>query len=54
MGAMECYEHDFEDFMLKDTAQYYQRKAAVWIQVRGPLGGGGRELGCVYTRRAAR
>jgi hypothetical protein len=31
---MECYERDFEEFMLKDTAEYYRRKAAVWIQVR--------------------
>lgn len=33
---MECYEKDFEEHMLKDTAEYYRRKAAVWIQVRGP------------------
>ena len=38
MGAMECYERDFEDFMLKDTAEYYRRKAAVWIQVGGRVG----------------
>ena len=39
MGAMECYERDFEEFMLNDTAEYYRRKAAVWIQVRrGGLG----------------
>lgn len=36
MGQMECYEKDFEEFMLRDTAEYYRRKAAVWIQVRAP------------------
>ncbi len=30
---MDCYEHDFEEPMLKDTADYYRRKAAVWVQV---------------------
>jgi hypothetical protein len=35
MGQMECYERDFEEFLLKDTAEYYKRKAAAWIQVRG-------------------
>ncbi|KAI3437587.1 hypothetical protein D9Q98_000040 [Chlorella vulgaris] len=32
MGQMECYERDFEEAMLKDTAEYYRRRAAVWIQ----------------------
>ncbi|EFN56087.1 hypothetical protein CHLNCDRAFT_22706 [Chlorella variabilis] len=32
MGLMECYERDFEEAMLKDTAEYYRRRAAVWIQ----------------------
>ena len=35
MGLMECYERDFEEAMLKDTAEYYRRRAAVWIQVGG-------------------
>lgn len=39
MGQMECYEKDFEEYMLKDTAEYYRRKAAVWIQVKGRYGG---------------
>jgi cullin 1 len=34
MGQMDCYEQDFEEPMLKDTADYYRRKAAVWVQVR--------------------
>lgn len=29
--GIESYEADFEDSMLEDTAQYYQRKAALWI-----------------------
>ena len=43
MGQMECYERDFEEFLLKDTAEYYKRKAAAWIQVRigGALPGAG-------------
>jgi len=47
MGQMECYERDFEEFLLKDTAEYYKRKAAAWIQVRvglatvGVVSGGG-------------
>nr|CAD1829632.1 unnamed protein product [Ananas comosus var. bracteatus] len=28
---MECYENDFEEFLLKDTASYYSRKASNWI-----------------------
>ncbi|EPS64542.1 hypothetical protein M569_10237, partial [Genlisea aurea] len=31
MGMMECYENDFEDAMLRDTAAYYSRKASNWI-----------------------
>eukprot|EP00245_Coleochaete_scutata_P004099 TRINITY_DN16351_c0_g1_i1.p1 TRINITY_DN16351_c0_g1~~TRINITY_DN16351_c0_g1_i1.p1 ORF type:complete len:743 (+),score=208.68 TRINITY_DN16351_c0_g1_i1:174-2402(+) len=32
MGSMEAYENDFEAAMLGDTAAYYSRKAASWIQ----------------------
>ena len=32
MNTMDCYEADFEAPMLVDTAQYYKRKAAVWIE----------------------
>eukprot|EP00249_Psilotum_nudum_P024289 c29145_g1_i1 orf=643-2550(+) len=32
MGAMDAYENDFEFFMLGDTAAYYSRKAALWIE----------------------
>lgn len=28
---MECYENDFEDFLLKDTTEYYSVKAQSWI-----------------------
>ncbi|XP_077218085.1 cullin-1-like [Tasmannia lanceolata] len=31
MGNMECYENDFEESMLNDTAAYYSRKASNWI-----------------------
>ncbi|KAL5709552.1 Cullin-1 [Ranunculus cassubicifolius] len=31
MGSMSCYELDFEETMLKDTAAYYSRKASNWI-----------------------
>lgn len=31
LGNMECYENDFEDFLLKDTADYYSIKAQSWI-----------------------
>jgi cullin 1 len=31
LGNMECYENDFEDFLLKDTADYYSIKAQTWI-----------------------
>ena len=33
MGSMECYEKDWEEPLLKETAEYYRRKAAAWIQV---------------------
>lgn len=39
MGQMDCYERDFEEPMLKATADYYRRKAAVWVQVRLGLAG---------------
>lgn len=32
MGSMERYETDFEKYMLDDTAAYYSRKAASWIE----------------------
>jgi len=32
MGLMERYEVDFEEFLLTETAEFYQRKAAVWVQ----------------------
>lgn len=31
LGSMECYENDFEDLLLKDTAYYYSIKAQTWI-----------------------
>lgn len=31
MNNMEFYENDFEESMLKDTAEYYSRKASNWI-----------------------
>ncbi|KAK9146662.1 hypothetical protein Sjap_006565 [Stephania japonica] len=31
MGSMDCYENDFEQAMLNDTAGYYSRKASNWI-----------------------
>ena len=31
MGQMECYEHDFEADMLRDSGDYYSRKASNWI-----------------------
>uniref|UniRef100_A0A1D1ZG05 Cullin-1 n=1 Tax=Anthurium amnicola TaxID=1678845 RepID=A0A1D1ZG05_9ARAE len=31
LGSMECYENDFEAAMLDDTANYYSRKATIWI-----------------------
>ncbi len=32
MGNMDAYETDFETSMLQDTAAYYSRKAASWIE----------------------
>lgn len=32
MGGMDAYENDFEVYMLQDTAAYYSRKAASWIE----------------------
>ena len=32
MGQMTCYQQDFEAQLLKTTAEYYKRKAAVWIE----------------------
>ena len=32
MGNMDAYEKDFEHFLLLNTAQFYHRKAAVWIE----------------------
>mmetsp|Transcript_133 Transcript_133/g.406 ORF Transcript_133/g.406 Transcript_133/m.406 type:complete len:742 (+) Transcript_133:275-2500(+) len=31
MGGLDVYERDFEFFLLEDTAIYYKRKAASWI-----------------------
>ncbi|CAK9175952.1 unnamed protein product [Ilex paraguariensis] len=31
MGQMDCYENDFEEYMLKGSAAYYSRKASNWI-----------------------
>lgn len=31
LGSMDCYENDFEEAMLNDTAAYYSRKASNWI-----------------------
>ncbi|XP_078168369.1 cullin-1 [Carex rostrata] len=31
LGSMECYENDFEEYLLKETAAYYSRKASIWI-----------------------
>lgn len=31
MGQMDSYENDFEEAMLKDTGDYYSRKASNWI-----------------------
>jgi hypothetical protein len=28
---MECYENDFENFLLKDTTEYYSIMAQRWI-----------------------
>lgn len=32
MGTMTCYQSDFEQTLLKSTADYYKRKAAFWIE----------------------
>ena len=51
MSSLEYYERDFEEQLLRATAQYYQRKAAAWIQVGGvgwgwgAGGRGGRSVG---------
>lgn len=31
LGNMDCYENDFEEYLLKETAAYYSRKASIWI-----------------------
>eukprot|EP00879_Flechtneria_rotunda_P006724 GHRR01007064.1.p1 GENE.GHRR01007064.1~~GHRR01007064.1.p1 ORF type:complete len:565 (+),score=229.85 GHRR01007064.1:934-2628(+) len=31
MGSMDCYERDFEEVLLTETANYYKRKASEWI-----------------------
>lgn len=31
MGSMDHYERDFEEVLLTETASYYKRKAAEWI-----------------------
>jgi cullin 1 len=31
-GQLNCYENDFEDFLLKDTTEYYSKKARAWFQ----------------------
>lgn len=36
MGGMECYNEDFEQHLLSETASYYRKKATVWIAVRTP------------------
>lgn len=36
MGGMETYQNDFEAHLLEETAVFYKRKAAAWIQVRQP------------------
>ena len=34
VNSMEKYDTDFEDFLLAETGAFYQRKAAIWVQVR--------------------
>ena len=46
MSSMEKYETDFEDFLLAETAAFYQRKATVWVQVRSPQELRGASRGC--------
>ena len=36
MGSMDTYDADFEAYLLAESAAYYQRKAAAWIQVLLP------------------
>jgi hypothetical protein len=31
MGSMDHYERDFEEVLMSETAGYYKRKAAEWI-----------------------
>ncbi|CAK0760120.1 Cullin-1 [Coccomyxa viridis] len=31
MGGMDCYDEDFEQHLLAETASYYRKKATVWI-----------------------
>ncbi|KAJ3673348.1 hypothetical protein LUZ60_006722 [Juncus effusus] len=31
LGNMDCYELDFEVYLLENTASYYSRKASIWI-----------------------
>ena len=33
MGGMDCYDEDFEQHLLAETASYYRKKATVWITV---------------------
>ena len=32
MGGMECYENDFEVYLLSETAGFYKLKSATWIE----------------------
>jgi cullin 1 len=32
MGSLECYEIDYEKYLLSETAAYFRCKAAVWIE----------------------
>ena len=32
MGGMDAYERDFEEYLLTGTAEYYKRKASVWVE----------------------
>ncbi|GMI76049.1 cullin 1, AUXIN RESISTANT 6, INCURVATA 13 [Hibiscus trionum] len=32
MGEMNCYQNDFEVYLLQETTTYYSRKAAKWIE----------------------
>eukprot|EP00192_Tetraselmis_astigmatica_P006584 CAMPEP_0117662932 /NCGR_PEP_ID=MMETSP0804-20121206/8315_1 /TAXON_ID=1074897 /ORGANISM="Tetraselmis astigmatica, Strain CCMP880" /LENGTH=747 /DNA_ID=CAMNT_0005469861 /DNA_START=284 /DNA_END=2527 /DNA_ORIENTATION=+ len=32
MSSMEKYEHDFENYLLAETAAFYQMKASAWVQ----------------------